>query len=51
MSIARRPAKGPKVRRTLISIEKHAIPLPKVRKDLNIYSTRRLPSYQGPLGP
>ena len=31
MSIARRTEKNPKVRRTLISIEKHAGPLPKVR--------------------
>ena len=31
MSIARRTEKNPKVRRSLISIEKHAGPLPKVR--------------------
>ena len=36
MSIARRPAKNAKVRRTLISIARRTKKNPKVRKDLNV---------------
>ena len=34
-----------------MSIARRTEKNPKVRKDLNIYSTRRLLSSQGPLGP